>query len=93
VAKASLRASLGCGARISGTTGSIELPAFMHCPQSVVVSGLSGRRTIAAPMEGGGLCHEAREVHRCLDAGEREQLIALLRKVRVAAGDFEADAR
>ena len=26
-----------------------------------------------------------------LDAGEREQLIALLRKVRVAAGDFEVD--
>ena len=40
---ASVRASLGCAARISGTVGSIELPPFMHCPQSVTVSSPAGR--------------------------------------------------
>jgi predicted dehydrogenase len=72
VVQASVRASLGCGARISGTVGSIELPPFMHCPQSVTVSSPAGTRTIDAPMTGNGLCHEAAEVQRCLAAGERE---------------------
>lgn len=72
VATASLRASLSCGARIAGTRGAIELAPLMHCPPSLTVSGLGGRRTIATPVTGHGLCHEAIEVQRCLAAGERE---------------------
>ncbi|QXC61591.1 Gfo/Idh/MocA family oxidoreductase [Aquihabitans sp. G128] len=96
VAKASLRASLACEARISGTLGAIELPAFMHCPQAITVSSPAGRRTIEAPMRGHGLCHEAAEVQRCLQAGERQSpqhpwadtlaIAATLDAVRAALG-------
>ena len=72
VAKASLTASLRCSATISGTLGTIELPPFMHHATSLVVRSLDGERTVAAPITGIGLHHEALEVQRCLAAGERE---------------------
>lgn len=72
VAKASLTASLRCSATVSGTLGTIELPPFMHRPESLVVRNPDGERTVAAPITGVGLHHEALEVHRCLAAGERE---------------------
>lgn len=72
VAKASLTASLRCGAVVSGTHGTIELPPFMHRPESLVVRDVDGTRSIEAPVEGVGLHHEAVEVQRCLDVGERE---------------------
>ncbi|WP_083420028.1 Gfo/Idh/MocA family oxidoreductase [Pseudofrankia sp. BMG5.36] len=49
LAKASLRASLGCTGRISGTTGSIELPAFMHCPDELIVRGPAGTEHLHLP--------------------------------------------
>ncbi|MBL7498233.1 Gfo/Idh/MocA family oxidoreductase [Frankia sp. CNm7] len=49
LAKASLRAGLSCTGRISGTAGSIELPAFMHCPDELVVHSRSGTERLRLP--------------------------------------------
>ncbi|MDT3439181.1 Gfo/Idh/MocA family oxidoreductase [Pseudofrankia sp. BMG5.37] len=49
LAKASLRAGLSCTGRISGTTGSIELPAFMHCPDEILVRGPAGTERLQLP--------------------------------------------
>ena len=69
VCKAAIRASYPCTARIAGTAGSIAIPAFMHCPQHLVVQTTAGERRIEAPMEGNGLHHQVREVQRCIRAG------------------------
>ena len=69
VCKAAIRASYPCTARIAGTAGSIAIPAFMHCPQHLVVQTTAGERRIEASMEGNGLHHQVREVQRCIRAG------------------------
>jgi predicted dehydrogenase len=69
VIEASISGTLSCSARIYGTTGTIELPAFMHCPQfmSIVRDGASEQ--VECPNEGNGLQFEIAEVGRCLRAG------------------------
>ena len=69
VVKCALRIPLACTARIAGTDGFIELPAFMHCPTSLTVRTPEGEEQIEAGWEGGGLRFQVDEVHRCLDAG------------------------
>ena len=44
VVKAAIRVSMACTARIAGTDGVIDLPAFMHCPDHLVVTTGAGRR-------------------------------------------------
>ena len=44
VMKAALRVGMTCTARIAGTDGSIDLPAMMHCPNSLTVSSRGRRR-------------------------------------------------
>jgi predicted dehydrogenase len=68
VVQAAIRAPLACTGRIAGTDGAIELPAFMHCPQHLVVDG----EVLPAPFEGEGMRFQVEEVHRCLAAGEPE---------------------
>jgi len=72
VVKAAIRASYPCTARITGTDGAITIPAFMHCPQHLVVQTAAGERRLEAPMDGNGLHHQVHEVHRCLRAGLTE---------------------
>jgi predicted dehydrogenase len=72
VVQAALRANLTLTARLAGTAGAIELPAFMHCPRSLVVSSGAGRREIDCTWEGDGLRFQVEEVHRCLAAGLTE---------------------
>ena len=67
--KAAIRTNLACTARIAGTDGVIDIPAFMHCPQHLVLTTMTGAEHIEAPMEGNGLHHQVHEVHRCLRAG------------------------
>ena len=43
VVKSAIRTPLTCTARIAGTEGSIDLPAFMHCPDHLVVRDADGR--------------------------------------------------
>ena len=70
--KCALRVPMACTARIAGSEGIIELPAFMHCPSSLTVRTPAGEEQIDAAWEGGGLRFQVDEVHRCLDAGLRE---------------------
>ncbi len=72
VVKCALRVPLACTARIAGTEGVIDLPAFMHCPTSLTVRTPAGEELIDAGWDGGGLRFQVDEVHRCLDAGLRE---------------------
>jgi predicted dehydrogenase len=96
VAKAAIRAPMACTARIGGTAGWIDLPAFMHCPGSITVHRLSGTETIETGWEGEGLQFEIEEVHRCLAAGATESpvmtldesvaLMAILDDIRAQVG-------
>ena len=72
VLKAAIRADLACTARITGTDGWIDLPAFMHCPTSLTVSD---REVVDASFEGEGLRFQVEEVHCCLAAGLRESTV------------------
>ncbi len=72
VAKAGLSVDMGMAGltgMVSGTEGRIDLPAFMHCPNSLTL--IRGRESteIACPVEGQGLKYQAVEVHRCLREG------------------------
>ena len=67
--KAAIRTNLACTARIAGDDGVIDIPAFMHCPQHLVVTTMAGAERIEAPMEGNGLHHQVHEVHQCVRAG------------------------
>ena len=72
VVKAAIRVNLTCTARIAGTEGVIDLPAMMHCPNSLTVSSAAGVDHIDASYEGNGLRFEIDEVHRCLAEGRTE---------------------
>ena len=87
VMKAAITVNLACTARIAGTEGSIELPAFMHCPHALTVRwGLGEEEVIEAPMEGEGLRYQVGEVHRCLEQGEREsRVMPLAETLQIAA--------
>jgi predicted dehydrogenase len=69
VAKAAIRTAMSCTARIAGTEGFVTIPAFMHCPQHLVVTTAAGEQLVDTPMDGNGLHHQVHEVHRCLRAG------------------------
>ncbi len=72
VLKASIRTPQSCTARIAGTSGVIEIPAFMHCPDSIVLVTLAGREVFDCGWEGEGLRFEIDEANRCIVAGSRE---------------------
>ncbi|GMU79692.1 MAG: hypothetical protein AMXMBFR46_24820 [Acidimicrobiia bacterium] len=72
VVKTALRIPMTCTARVVGTDGTIEVPAFMHCPTSFTVRTSEGDDVVEAGWEGDGLRFQVDEVHRCLDAGLRE---------------------
>jgi predicted dehydrogenase len=78
VVKAALRVGMTCTARIAGSDGAIDLPAMMHCPNSLTVSGPAGVERIDASYEGNGLRFEIDEVHRCLEEGRTESLVVPL---------------
>ncbi len=75
VVKAALRVGLTCTARIAGSDGAIDLPAMMHCPNSLTVSGRAGVEHIDASYDGNGLRFEIDEVHRCLAEGLTESTV------------------
>ena len=49
VVKAALRVGMTCTARIAGTDGVIDLPAMMHCPNSLTVSSRSPASSRSTP--------------------------------------------
>jgi len=72
VVTAAIRVATGCTARISGSEGWVDLPAFMHRPDHITVHGPAGVETIDARYEGDGLRFQIDEVHRCLSGGLTE---------------------
>jgi predicted dehydrogenase len=78
VVKAAIRVNMTCTARIAGTDGVIDLPAMMHCPNSLTVTGPAGVEHIDATYEGNGLRFEIDEVHRCLADGRTESPVITL---------------
>ena len=91
VVKAAIRVNMTCTARISGTDGVIDLPAMMHCPDSLTVSSPSGVERIDASYEGNGLRFEIDEVHRCLEAGRTEStVVSLDESISVLATTLDA---
>ena len=94
VIKAAIRAPLACTARISGTDGWIDLPAFMHCPTSFTVNVFgAGPEVVDAPFDGDGLQFEIREVHRCLGQGLTESPTMTLADTVALATDDGRDPR
>jgi predicted dehydrogenase len=85
VVKAALRVGLSCSARIAGTEGVIEIPALMHCPESITVASSAGVERIDGTYEGNGLRFEIEEVHRCLAAGRTESAVMPLGETIVLA--------
>jgi predicted dehydrogenase len=90
VVKASIRVGMSCTARISGTEGWIDLPAFMHCPSSLTVTTSAGPERIDGSYEGNGLQFEIEEVHRCLAEGSIESRTMPLDETRALAGTLDA---
>ena len=78
VIKAATRIALSNTARISGTEGWIEFPAWMHRPTRVGVGSGNTVEWTDAGYEGEGLRFQAEEVHRCLAAGRTESDVAPL---------------
>jgi predicted dehydrogenase len=72
VIKSALRVGMSCTARIAGTDGWIDIPAFMHCPEWITVTTRAGAERIDCPPGGKGLRFEIAEVHRCLAEGLTE---------------------
>ncbi len=86
VVGASLSTPLGCTARISGTRGWVELPAMMHCPDSLTVGSDAGVETLQAGWEGDGLRFQVEHVQRCIAEGLTESpVMALDESVAIAA--------
>jgi predicted dehydrogenase len=75
IIKAAIRVNLSCTARIAGTDGWIDLPAFMHCPSSLTVSGRGTSEQIDGSYEGNGLRFEAAAVQQYLEQGVTESPI------------------
>jgi predicted dehydrogenase len=102
VVKASTRVPMACTARIAGTEGWIDLPAFMHCPTSITVHSPRGTEVIDTSFEGDGLRFEIDEVQRRIAAGETESplmpldesigLMTVLDDIRAQVGVVYADS-
>jgi predicted dehydrogenase len=90
VIKAALRVAMTCTARISGTDGVIEIPALMHCPNSLKVLSPSGLEQFDGSYEGNGLRFEIEEVHRCLAEGETESATMSLDQTLNLSGTLDA---
>ena len=73
VIKSAIRVPLACAARISGSRGSIDLPALMHCTTSMTVSSFGSEpEVIDCRFHGNGFEFQIDEVHRLLAEGAME---------------------
>lgn len=72
VIKAAIRVNMACTARISGTDGVINIPAWMHCPDAISVTSGIRTKEFDCSFDGNGLRFEIEEVQRCLEAGLTE---------------------
>jgi predicted dehydrogenase len=89
VIKAALRINMTCTARVAGSDGIVEIPALMHCPNSIRVLTPSGIDEIDASYEGNGLRFEIHEVHRCLSEGRTESDVMPLSETLALANTLD----
>jgi predicted dehydrogenase len=85
VVTAALRADLPCTARVSGTAGAIDVPAFMHCADHLVVRSDGRVERVDCSFVGEGMRFQVEEVHRCLAGGEVESPTMPLAESRAVA--------
>jgi predicted dehydrogenase len=90
VVKSSIDTAMRCTATITGTDGTIDLPAFMHCPDHLVVRTAAGEERIDAPIEGQGLRYQVPEVHRCIAEGRIESPVVPHADTCAIAGTMDA---
>lgn len=90
VIKTAIRTDLACTARITGTDGWIDLPAFMHWPQSLTLHTRGGAEHLDASYQGNGLRFEIDEVNRCLTRGLTESPIMTLDETITIASTLDA---
>lgn len=81
VLSCSLAAESSCAAVVHGTAGRIEIPADFFNPRQFVLrrDGHEPETVVADPQDGNGYGHQAREVMRCLRAGETQSPAVPLR--------------
>jgi predicted dehydrogenase len=72
VIKSAISVNMSCRGLISGSDGSIEIPAMMHCPNALTIRTAAGEEHIDASYDGNGLRFEIAEVNRCLREGLTE---------------------
>jgi predicted dehydrogenase len=72
VIKAAIRVAMACTARISGSDGWIDVPAFMHCPDTITVHTPAGHETVDGHYDGDGLRFQIEHVQHCLADGLTE---------------------
>jgi len=89
VAQSAIRTPLPCDARITGAAGTIELPAFMHCPEHVDVTVGGETRRIDTPLGEAPLAFQVQEVHACLRAGQLESPTMPLADTLAIAGTLD----
>lgn len=85
VVKAALRVGMTCTARVAGSEGNIDIPALMHCPNSLTVASSAGIERIDASYEGNGLRFEIEEVERRIAEGATESSVMPLDETIVLA--------
>lgn len=100
--RSAITANLSNDAWILGELGTIELPAFMHCPDRVILTTGGRSQVIDASFDGDGLRFQIEEVERCLAEGLTESptmplsetlsLAATMDEIRRAIGvDYPED--
>lgn len=89
VAKAAIRVPMSCRARIAGTDGWIELPAFMHCPDHIVVGAGGATERIDGAFEGDGLRFEITAMQSCIAQGQAESALIPLDESIALAGTLD----
>ena len=89
VAQSAIRTPLPCDALITGTAGTIALPAFMHCPAYVDVTVGGETRRIDTPLGEAPLAFQVEEMHACLRAGQRESPTMPLADTLAIAGTLD----
>lgn len=75
VIKSSIRVGLSCTARISGSNGWIDLPAFMHCPTHLDVHAGGRLERIDTSHDGDGIRFQVLDIHRHLADGDTESTV------------------
>jgi predicted dehydrogenase len=93
VAQSAIRTPLPCTATITGTAGTIDLPAFMHCPEYVDVTVGGETRRIDTPLGEAPLAFQVHEVHACLRAGQLESATMPLADTLAIAGTLDRARR